>query len=804
MAKKWVGTSIKRKEDASMLTGEATYVDDMQLPGMLHCAILRSDYAHANIKSIDVSEARKLPGVIDIITGEDVKEYPLAAAVEFAHFDLKSPVKQAYLLAVDRALYAGQPIAAVAAVDKYIAEDALDLIQVHYEPLTPVVSMEQALSEDAPLIYEEWGDNVQMQVPSKAGDVDAAFAEADRVIKVKIGEHRYCAFPLEGRAAIADYKPRTGKLHTWISSQASSAPRANFAKTLKIPEQNVSVTVPHVGGAFGTKLNWSVETIPCLLSKRTGRPVKYVENKIETFTIGPHARDYVFNGEVACKNDGTILGVKADVMFDLGIESSYRGTAIAKCVILLKTFLGQYKIKNYSFLSRAIVTNKAFQCSYRAFGKEQGSRFIERIMNIVARELGISPEEIRLKNYIQPEEFPYRTTSGALYDSGDYPGTLKRVLEMADIPSLRKEQARLEEEGRYLMGIGIASFVQPSGSAVPDGYLNGMEGATLKLLPEGGFILSTAHCTLGQGIETTLSQVVADEFTVTPEDVRVIIGDSDKAPYSSGGFASRGAAWVVGAAVTVSRKLKEKVLRFGAHVLKVEADEVELKDGKIQVKRDPAKSVSLHELATSVHFWPGAIGVLPDEFLYTDPSLDATAYWTAPNPPVSWAAPINLYCTHPNGAEVSTILIDKETGKITVPKRFVVYDCGTLINPDIVKHQYIGGALQGINGILNEELCYDENGQLTTTTYMDYLIPGSHEMLGETVFEHQETPSPFTPLGCKGMGEAGTFCSVSSVMNAVEDALGITITKTPLKPQTVLDYVKEAMEKGTLNRRREW
>ncbi|MCL1917053.1 MAG: xanthine dehydrogenase family protein molybdopterin-binding subunit [Peptococcaceae bacterium] len=798
MPKKWVGTSIKRKEDESMLTGEAVYVDDIHLPGMLHCAILRSDYAHANIKSIDVSEAKKLPGVIEIITGEDVKEYPLTPGVEKSAFKMKSPAKYAYPLALGKVIYAGQPIAAVAAVDKYIAEDALDLIRVQYEPLTPITNMEQALSEDAPLIYPEWEGNVQLEIPTKAGDVDAAFAEADRVIKVKIGEHRYGSFQLEGRAAIADYKPRAGTLHVWLSSQASSAPRAYFARTLKIPEQKVNVTVPCVGGAFGTKLNWSVETLPCLLSMKTARPVKYIENKIETITIGPHARDFVYHGEIACKNDGTILGIKADVMYDAGVECSYRGTAAAKCLIMMRYFLGQYKINHYTFLARAVVTNKAFQCSYRAFGKEAGSRFAERMINIVARELGISQEEIRLKNFIQPEEFPYRTASGALYDSGDYPGTLKRVLKLADIPSLREEQARLKEEGRYLMGIGIASFVQPAGAAVPEGYLNGMEGATLKLMPEGGFKLLTAHCTMGQGIMTTLAQVVADEFAVTPGDVNIIVGDADKAPISMGGFSSRGAAWVVGAVVTVSRKLKEKVLKVGAHMLKVEKGEVELSEGKVQVKNDPSQSLTLQELATTVHFWPGPLNVLPADLLYTDPSLDATAYWTAPNPPVSWTVPSNLYATHPNGAEVATVLIDKETGVITVPKHFVIYDCGTLINPDIVKHQYIGGSLQGINGILNEEICYDENAQPTTTSYMDYLIPGSHEMIGKTVFEHQETPSPFTPLGCKGMGEAGTFGSISSVMNAVEDALGITITKTPLKPHTMLAYIKEAQEKGTL------
>lgn len=797
-AKKWVGTSVKRKEDARFLTGEAIFVDDMQMPGMLYCAILRSTYPHAKIKKIDVSEAKKCPGVVAVITGEDVKNYPLAPGMELSHFELKPVGKYAYAIAVDKVRYVGEAVAALAAVDRYVAEDALDLIKVEYEPLTPIVDMEKALSKESPLLYPDWGDNVQLRVPLKSGDVDKAFKEADRVIKARISEHRYSAFPMEGRAAIASYKPKSGTLDVWISTQAVCQARAYIARTLKLSEQKISVVAPNVGGGFGTKLNWGTETIPCLLSMKTGRPVKFVENRIENIISGPHARDYVYNAEVACKKDGTILGVKADVIFDIGVESSHRGTAVAKCLIIAKYFLGQYKIKNFDFLARAVVTNKAFECSYRAFGKDASSRLMERLINIMSRELGIAPEEIRQKNYIQPNEFPYRTATGALYDSGNYPELLKRVMKKADIPSLRKEQARLKKEGKHLMGIGIASFVQSAGSAVPDSFVNGLEGATVKLMPEGGLILATAHPSLGQGIETTLAQVVADEFEVTPEDVRVIYGETDKAPYNMGGFSSRGAAWVVGATVTAARMVKEKALRIGANMLKVEPGEVVLKEGKILVKNEPSKCLTLTELARGATFFPGAIGVVPKDLLYTTPSLDATGYWMAPNPPVSWEPPVNLYCTHPCGAEVATVLIDVETGKITVPKHFIIYDCGTLINPDIVKNQYIGGNLQGVNGILNEEICFDENAQPTTTTFMDYLIPSSHEIPEKIVFEHMETPSPFTPLGTKGMGEAGTICSPSSIVNAVEDALGVTVTKTPLKPETVLGLIKEAKKKGTI------
>jgi len=797
-SKRWVGTSVKRKEDAALLTGEATFVDDINLPGMLYCSILRSTYAHARIKKVDASEAKKLPGVAAVITGEDMKEYPLAPQMELSHFQLKSPGGHAFPIAWDKVRYVGEPVAAVAAIDRYIAEDALELIQVDYEPLTPVVNAEKALEKDSPLLYEEWGDNVQLPVSTKAGDVDKAFEEADHVIKARISEHRYSGFPLEARAILASYKVAERTLDVWTSTQAVCQARAYIARTLKLSEHNIRVIAPYVGGGFGNKLNWPVEPIPCILSMKTGRPVKFTEDRMENLISSPHSRDYVYDAELACKKDGKILGLKVNLIFDVGVEASHRGSSVAMCLIAAKMFLGCYKVENYTFKSKAVVTNKSFGCAYRAFAKDTGSRLMERMIDAMSRELGIPAEEIRKRNFIQPHEFPYRTATDQMYDSGNYPELLDRAMKKADITNLRKEQAKRKKEGKKLIGIGIASFVQAAGAAVPESFVNGLEGATVKLLPEGGLTLSTAHPSLGQGIQTTLAQVVADEFGVTPDDVRVIFGDTDRAPYNMGGFSSRGAVWVVGATVTAARKLKEKVLRVGANILGAGPEEVDLRGGEVFVKGVPAKSLSLAEIGRQATFFPGAIGTVPEDLLYTDPSLDATGYWTAPNPPVSWAPPVCLYCTHPSGSEVAAVEIDTETGKLKVLKYVAIYDCGTLINPDIVKEQFIGGNLQGVNGILNEEVCYDENGQPLTTTYMDYLIPTAHEIPELFEFEHMETPSPFTVLGAKGMGEAGTICSPSTIANAVGDALGVTVTKTPLKPETVLGMVKEAKNKGLI------
>ena len=794
---KWVGTSVQRKEDARFLTGKAAFVDDMKLPGMLYCSILRSTYPHAKIKKVDISEAKKLPGVVAVITGEDMKNYPLAPQMELSHFKLKSVGPYAFAIAVDKVRCVGEPVAALAAVDRYVAEDALELIKVEYEPLTPVVEAEKAIEKGSPLLYEEWGDNVQLHVAFKEGDVEKAFKEADRTVKARITEHRYSGFPIEGRAILASYNSADDKLDIWTSTQGVYQARSYIARTLKFPEQKIRVIAPNVGGGYGNKLNWCVDIIPTFLSIKTGRPVKFTENRIESLLSAPHSRDYKQDIEVACKKDGTILAMRMKMIVDIGMDASHRGSSVAMLLITGKYCLGPYKIPNYSLDMSAVVTNKSFGCAYRGFGKDISNRIMERMINIMSRELGIPPEEIRMKNFIQPNEFPYRQTTGALYDSGNFPELLKRALQKVDIENLKKEKARLRKEGKYI-GIGISSMLEPAGAAVPEAVVNGVEGANVKLMPEGGIILSTGHTNIGQGIETTLAQVVADEFGVTPDDVRVIYGDTDMTPVGLGTFSSRGAVWVVAAAVTAARKLKDKVLKIGANILKVKPEEVDLQDGKVYVKKDPAKALTLKDIASQATFWPGAIATLPKDMLYADPGLDVTSYWTSPNPPTSWEPPINLYTTTPSDAEIAVVEVDIETGKVKVLKYVVVHDCGKVINPKIVETQFIGGNLQGIGGILYEEMRYDENGQPLTTTFMDYLMPTAKEIPEVFEFDHIETPAPFTPLGTKGMGEGGAISPPSTIANAVEDALGVTVKKTPLKPETVLELVKEAKAKGLL------
>lgn len=794
---KWVGKSIPRKEDDRFLTGQASYVDDMKFPGMLYCAILRSPYAHARIKKVNASAARKIPGVVAVITGEDMKPYPLAPQIEWAHLPLKSVDGQAFSIAFDKVRFVGEPVAAVAAVDRYVAEDALDLIEVEYEPMPAVVDMEAALEKGAPLLYDEWGDNVQLSVKTAEGDIEKAFREADRIVEGRISEHRYSGFPIEPRSILASYHPADRQLEVWTSTQGVFQARTYLARTLKIPEQRIRVVAPNVGGAFGNKMNWWVETIPALLSIKTGRPVKFTENRLENLMTAPHSRDYRQDIQVACKKDGTILGMKMRMILDVGVEASHRGSSVAILLITSKFCLGPYKIPNYSLDLSAVVTNKSSGGPYRGFGKDIANRVMERMINIISRELGLLPEEVRRRNFISAEEFPYRQSTGALYDSGNFPKLLEKALDKLEVDSLRREKARLQGEGRYI-GIGIASKVEPAGAAVPSALVNGIEGATLRIMPEGGVLLLTAHPGIGQGTETTLAQVVADELEMNPEEIRVVSGDTDAVPMGSGAFSSRGAVWTVSAAISAARKMKEKIIRIGAHLLQARPEEVGYQSSRVFVKAEPSRSLSLKEISRKCTFWPGAIASMPPDLLYTDSGLEVTSYWMSPNPPTSWTPPVNLYTTTPSASEIAVVEVDVETGRVKVLKYVTVHDCGRLIHPQIVEKQILGGIMQGIGGTLYEEIPYDENGQPLATTFMDYLMPTAMEIPEVMEFGHLETYSPFTPLGTKGMGEGAAIAAPSAVVNAVEDALGITVTQTPLKPETVLELVKKAKENGLL------
>lgn len=786
--KRWIGVDVRRKEDARLLTGRGKFTDDIELPGMLYAAVLRSPYAHARIKSIDTSAAEKLPGVVAVLTGQQAAEFsnPLPPTIEIA-----MKLCQAYSIAVDKARYVGEPVAAVAAVDRYTAEDALELIDVVYEPLQPVTTIEQALAPDAPLLYEEWGDNRQLHWAFANGDVDKAFAEADRIIKDRILHHRYTGTPMEARVALADYEPVSGQLTVWVSTQAPHQFRTLLSQAVRIKEHKIRVLAPDVGGGFGTKLQIDAEVIPCLLSIYTGRPVKWTETRTENLLSGVQSRDYYFDIEIAVKNDGTILGVRNKLFGDQGCDGTNRAAGSGALIVAGAYVPGPYKIQAYSTEVTGVVTNKGPYGAYRGYGKDIANYVMERMMDRIARELNMSPVELRMKNFIQPHEFPYKTITGPLYDSGNYQECMQRALELVDYDHLRQQQEQLRKQGRYI-GIGIAAMLEPSGAAVPNCIFNGYEAAIVRVTPEGGVTLLTGMQDIGQGVETTLAQVVADELGVTPEDVKVIYGDTDAVPYGLGPWSSRGATYGVSAVLMAARKVREKILNIGANLLEARAEDLDIENSNIFVKEMPSRSISLRDLAEKVYFWPGPYVIVPPG---QEPTLEGTHYWTGPI--VSWIPDdqgrLSLYSTHPSGTFIVVAEVDVRTGEVKLQRLAVGHDCGNIINPMIVDAQVHGGAVQGMAGALLEELKYDENGQLLTNEFVDYLVPTAADMPPIDV-AHVISPSPFTAAGTKGMGEGGAIPTPAAVANAVEDALapfGVKV-ELPITPEKVLRLVEGA------------
>ncbi len=786
----WVGTNYRRKQDPRFLTGRGRYTDDIDLPGMLYGAILRSPHAHARIKSVNVEAAEKLPGVIAVLTGERAAQMcePLPAVIALPGMRLN----KSHAIAADKVRWVGEAVAAVAAQSRYIAEDALELIEVEYESLPAIVTIEQALAPDAAHLYEEWGTNVAMEHAFRTGDVDQALHEADLVVDESVAHHRYTGAPLEGRAVLADYDRITGELTAYISTQAPHQCRTLLAQILRIPEQKIRVIAPAIGGGFGNKLQVYDEVTPCLLSMATGRPVKWAESRSENLLAGVHSRDYVCGLKIGFRKDGTILGVKAKLVGNVGCDGTNRAAGIGALAVAAAYIPGPYKITNYAVEVTGVVSNKAPYGAYRGYGKDVANFPMERVLDIAARKLGISPREIRERNFIQPDEFPYQQCAGPVYDSGDSPACLRRALQMIDYDRVREEQARLRAAGRYI-GVGFAAMLEPSGGAVPNCIFNGYEAATVRVTPQGGVTLLTGIQDIGQGVETTLAQIVADELSISPEDIKVIFGDTAMVPYGLGSWSSRGAAYGASCALMATRKVKDKILKIGGYLLKTRAEELELKGGKVASRDNPSRALSIAEIAKQLYLFPGPYLTLPEGL---EPNLEATAYWTSPV--VRWAPDeqgrLSIYTTHPSATFAALVEVDVATGHVKLLRFVIAHDAGTLINPMVVDGQIHGGVVQGISGALWEELKYDEAGNLLNPTFQDYLVPVAAD-LPDIEVAHLVSPSPFTPVGAKGMGEGGAIGSPAAVVNAVEDALapfGVTIRGMPLTPERVLSLIREA------------
>jgi carbon-monoxide dehydrogenase large subunit len=762
-----VGKRIRRQEDPRLITGTAVYLDDIKMPGMHHACVVRSPHGAARITRIDTKPALERPGVAAVFTGADVKDLgavPCAASLP----GLRVP--RHHLLAQDRVYYVGHPVAVVVATDRYLAQDAADLVEVEYEPLGAVTDPEKALAAGAPPVHPEWPDNIAFTFHQEGGDTAQAFRDADVIVKQRITSQRLIPTAMETRGVLAEWRAGEKSLTLYSSTQIPHLMRTLVAGILGMPENLLRVITPEVGGGFGSKLNvYAEEALMAFIATRIHKPVKWVESRRENFQCTIHGRGHVDYFELAAKRDGTMLGMKLKLIQDLGAYHQLLTPAIPTLSVLMMP--GLYRFKNITADIVGVFTNCVPTDAYRGAGRPEATHGIERMVDILADELRMDPVELRLKNFVGNDEFPFPTATGLSYDSGDYAKPFKKALDQVDYPGLLRQQESARKEGK-LMGIGISTYGEicamgPS-IALPAG---GWESATVKIEPTGKVTVLTGASPHGQGEETTFAQIVADELGVDMNDVLVVHGDTAVVQYGIGTFGSRGTAVGGTAMYYALQTLKAKIRKFGAMLL--ESDNVTLSGGVCTDERS-GKSVSFAEIAVAAYH---AKRLPPN----TEPGLVATHFWEPPN------------FTFPFGAHIVVTEVDRDTGGIDIKRYVAVDDCGKIINPLIVAGQVHGGVAQGLGQALWEQAVYDDTGQLVTGELTDYALPRAHSMPWLEC-SHTETPSPTNPLGVKGVGEAGTIGCSPAVVNSVVDALsplGVRHIDMPLTPEKVWKLIQK-------------
>ena len=761
---------LPRKEDPRFVRGRGTYVDDVSLPGMLHAAVLRSPYAHARIVSIDTTAAQAHPKVKAVLTGE------LLAERNLAWMPTLSGDRQA-VLATDKVRFQGQEVAFVVAEDRYSARDALELIDVEYEALPAVVDARRALDPGAPVIRDDLAGRADNHIFDwQAGDAErteVVFRDAEVTIAQDMLYPRVHPAPMETCGAIADFDTVAGKLTIWQTSQAPHAHRTLYAMIAGLPEHKIRVISPDVGGGFGNK----VPIYPgylCAITAAivTGRPVKWTEDRSENLMSTSFARDFHMRGEIAATRDGTILAVRVNVLADHG---AFNGAAQPTKFPagFFGVFTGSYDLRAAYCKVTGVYTNKApggvaYSCSFRV---TEAVYLVERMIDILAFDLGLDPAELRMRNLLRPEQFPYTCQTGWVYDSGNYPSTLRLAMDIAGYEDLRKEQIS-QRAGDHLMGIGVSFFTEAVGAG-PRHQMDilglGMaDGAELRVHPTGKAVLRISVQTQGQGHETTFAQIVAEELGIATDDIEVVHGDTDQTPFGLGTYGSRSTPVSGAATAVVARKVRDRAKIVASAMLEVAPEDLEWERGRWFVRGDPDQGKTIAEIALAAHS-----GLeLPEGI---EGHLDATCVYNPPN------------LTYPCGAYICVVDVDSGTGKVTVRRFIAVDDCGVRINPMIVEGQVHGGLADGIGMALMEVIAFDEDGNCLGGSFMDYLLPTSMECpsweLGETV-----TPSPHHPIGAKGIGESATVGSPPAVVNAVIDALkpfGVRHADMPLTPAQV-------------------
>lgn len=773
MSRAVFGARVERREDLPLLAGRGCYTDDLKLPGMLHAAVLRSPHARARIRAIDASQARALGGVAAVLTYADLgacdKEIPLLQPNP-----LLVPRMQR-LLAREEVRYAGEAVALVVGADRYVAEDALELIRVEYEPLPVVSDALAAVEERAPLVYPEIPGNLASRFTLGFGDIDAAFASAEITLKGRFKTHRGGGHAMECRAVLAEYDRRGNRITMWSATQAPHLVQRLASQMLGMDAWQIRVIAPpDVGGGFGPKaIFYPEEGLIPFAARSLGRPVKWTEDRREHFLATNQERDQYHDAEIALHRDGKILGFRDTVTFDTG---AYVPWGIVEPWITATTIPGPYRLPAFQVDMRVVYTNKVPVTPVRGAGRPQAVFAMERMMDLAARELGLEPAEIRRRNLIQPEEMPYkmglvyRDGAAVTYDSGDYPACLEKAQEMVGYARFRGEQARARREGRYL-GTGVGLYVEGTG-------LGPYEGAIVKVDSSGKVLLTTGATPQGQGHATTMAQIAAQELGIGVDEISVVTGDTGAIPFGIGTFASRIAVNAGNSVLMAAREVREKALGIASSLLEADKEDLEMANGTVFVRGAPHKSIGLGALAVT------ASGARPGYTLPpgVEPGLQATHYFSP------------TQAAYSSGAHALIVEVDVRTGDVKILDYAVAHDCGRLINPTIVDGQVQGGVAHGIGNSFYEELVYDDNGQLLTASFMDYLMPTAYDVPTAKIV-HVAVVCPLNPLGVKGVGEGGTIPCAAAFAAAVEDALapfGVTVTEVPLSPQKIRELLRQA------------
>ena len=783
MSTRIFGSGIKRREDPRLITGQARYTDDIKLPGVLHMAVVRSPYAHANIVSIDGSAAAAMDGVVAVFTGEDVDLAGIPTAWLIPDSDLKTPEHPA--LAKGKVRYVGDGVAIVLANDRYTAQDAADTVVVDYEELPVVVDPEAAAQDGAPQLFDDVENNIAFRwVMGDKVASDGVFNSADVVVRDKIVQQRLLPTAMEPRSAMAQYNPATEELTLWCTSQNPHIHRFIISAVTGLSENKVRVIAPEVGGGFGSKIPcYPDEALVSWAAIKLGLPVKWTETRSENYQVTIHGRDHVQYVEMAANRDGKLLGVRATVYAGMG---AYLSTAAPGIPTILHglLYVGPYTMDSVYCESIGMMTNATPTDAYRGAGRPEATFLLERMVDMVAKRLDMDPAELRRMNLIPAFEDGHEVATTLIYDSGDYSTAFEKALGIAAYDDFRREQAEARSNGRYI-GIGVTTYTEmcglgPSQVAGAVGFQGGLwESATVRVTPTGKVQALIGASPHGQGSETTLAQIISEEIGFPVDDIEVIHGDTTETPMGWGTYGSRTTP-VTGAALAIAaQKLKEKARTLAAHLMEAAVDDIEYEDGKFSVKGSPDQFQSIQDVALMAHLaWNMPEGM--------DPGFEESQFYDPPN------------FVYPFGTHIAVVEVDADTGDITLQRYIAVDDCGPQINPEIVAGQIHGGVVQGIAQALCEGVIYDDNGQLLTGTMMDYTMPRA-DMFPNFELDDTVTPSPHHPIGVKGVGETGTIASTPTVYNAVLDALapfGVDGIDMPMTAYKVWNAIQQSTENG--------